>query len=133
MGMIDQNERLGLLIRMLDPEDYRFIAAFDLRTEIHFRRKRMKIYRGELREIAGEALRSYRAGLSNINAAGRWSAYPDLVWNTLGAFSSIATLWMAGSLFRLRLPVMFDVAARRERLQRFLTDETRSAKPGSLP
>lgn len=124
--MMRQNERLSLLIRILDPEDYRYIRAHDFRTEARFRRERMKIYRGELRNIASEAVRSYQTRLSNINSAAQWAAYPGLVWSTASTFSSIGKLWVAGALFRVRLPVMVDVAAQRERLQRFLTAEALS-------
>jgi hypothetical protein len=124
--MMGQNERLGLLIRILDPEDYQYIRAYDFRIEARFRRERMRIYRGELRNLASDALRSYRTRLSNINAAGRWGAYPGLVMSTASTFSSIGKLWLAGALFQMRLPVMVDVAAHRERLNNFLTAEALS-------
>ena len=131
--MLEQNERLGLLIRMLDPEDYRFVACYDFRTESRFRRERMRIYRGELRSIVMDAIRSHHAGLANINAAGRWSSYPSLVLGTMSALLCIGKLWAAGALFGLRLPVLFDLAAQRERLQSLLSPEPLSVTPRRSP
>jgi hypothetical protein len=118
-----QAERLGLLIRILDPEDYRYIGGHDLRLESRLRRERMKIYRVGLLEIGSEIVDSYHARLANMNRAARWGAYGGLVVSTASMFLSLGKLWAAGALFGLRLPIFFDVAAQSERLSGFLTLE----------
>jgi len=130
---MELNERLDLLIRILDPEDYRYIGAHDLRAEAQFRRERLRIYRSGLRELSSGIVRSYQARLANMNAAGQWTAYPRLAWSTAATLMAIGKLWMAGSMFRFRLPLLVNVAAQRDRLQRFLTVETPSAEPGTQP
>lgn len=122
-----KGDRLGTLIRMLDPEDYRYIGTQDSGIEARFRRRRMKIYRRALRGIASDALGSYQAQLSNINAAGAWRRYPRLVGRTASSFVAIGKLWMAGTLFRFRLPVPVDLTAQRDRLEKFLALEAPSA------
>ena len=124
--MTDQNRRLALLIQILNPEDYRYIADRDIRIEPRFRRARMKTYRVGLRSLAADAVSSYQARLSNINAAARWSAYPALLLSTASIFFSIGKLWLAGTLFSLHLPILVDLAAQRERLQNFLAAEALS-------
>lgn len=131
--MAPQSDRLALLIRMLDPEDYQYIRAYDFRLEARFRRDRMRIYRAELRTIAADALESYQARLSNLNAAGAWIRYPSLVLSTANSFFSIGKLCVAGALFRFRIPVLVNLRKPQERLQRFLTIEGSSAEPHRLP
>ena len=121
-----QRDGLGTLIRLLDPEDYRFVRTQDPTMESRFRRERMKIYRGGLRAVARYAAQSYHARLANLSSAGMWRAYPSLLLSTASSFFSIGKLWMAGALFRLRLPVVVDVAAQRERLRQFLTSQAPS-------
>jgi hypothetical protein len=117
------DERLAILIRILDPEDYRFVAGFDLRIERDLRRKRLSIYREGLRDLRVEIVDAYHAHLSNINAAARWGAYPTLLWNTGAMFVSLSKLWIAGSLFGMRLPVVIDLNRQHQRLAAFLAAE----------
>lgn len=130
--MPEITERIELLQRLLDPEDYRYIKAQSDRMEAHFRRERMRIYRIGLRELMATMGDLYQARLSAMNAAGQWSAYPGLAWNTLGTFWALGRLWMAGTLFRFRLPLLVDVAAQHERLLRMVTHETSGETPGRL-
>jgi len=55
-GSDRHHEELGLLIRLLDPEDYKYIRAYDFRVERRFRQRRMTVYRG------GLAMRRPRCG-----------------------------------------------------------------------
>jgi hypothetical protein len=122
-----ENKRLESLIRMLDPEDYRYIRAYDFRIESRFRRRRMRIYREELRGIVTEIFSSYQKRLSNIAAAGKWGAYPGLTLNTAFMLFSAAKLWTASLLFGLRLPVLINLPAHTARLEKFLKAEAISA------
>ncbi|GEM_PF-4236129 len=115
---------------MLDPEDYRYIRAYDFRIESRLRRKRMTIYRCALKKLAAEVWESYQVRLSDMNAAGCWVAYPRLALSTASMFNSLVKLWMASVLFGFRLPVAVNLAAQRDRLQRFLSGERPS---GELP
>src|SRR5262249_43779932 len=102
--MLQDNDRLRLLIRILEPEDYAFIQRQNPLIAGRFRRDRMKVFRGGLRAITQEFLRSYEKRLSRINAAGCWQAYPGLLWSTITTFFFIGELWLAGALFWCRLP-----------------------------
>jgi|SRR5579883_1518121 len=119
--------QLQLLMRLLDPEDYRYIRAHDMRVEIRFRRRRMKIYGQALRAVARGAKESYHSRLANLSAAGAWDRYFGLLMSTGFSFAAIAKLWLAGMLFRFRLPVLVDLAAQRDRLERFLAVQAPSA------
>jgi hypothetical protein len=123
-----QSERLELLIRMLDPEDYGYIRAQDSRVEARFRRERMKVYRSALKALAWDVADIYQTRLANMNAAGYWSAYPRLLLSTASMFFSLGKLWCAGILFRYRLPVGVNLPAQEALLQRFLNVEPPSSK-----
>ena len=128
-----QNERLALLVRMLDPDDYRYIRAYNFQIESEFRRRRMRIYRGALATLAGDILDSYQNRLANMNAAGSWHAYPGLAFSTASMFVSIGKLWIAAAMFQFRLPVIMNLAAQQLRLESFLSVEPISARPDRQP
>ena len=115
------HHRLVTLIQILDREDYRFVRSQDLRIEVEFRRKRMRIYRAALRGLAAEIWKSHQAQISNVTAAGAWDRYLPVVFKTATSFASVGKLWMAGILVSCRMPVPFDLARTRERLENFLT------------
>ena len=119
--MMRQTEELALLLRILDPEDYRFIRAYDFRIETRFRRARMRIYREGLRAVASGIAESYQARLQNLSASGRWTAYPGLVQSTASMYLSLVSLWAAGMLFQWRLPLLVDVSAKQRSIEKFLT------------
>ena len=118
-----RSDRLALLIHILDPEDYRYIGDHDLRAEARFRQERVRVFREGLCDLSRDILDSFQERLANLNAAGRWSAYPGLVLHTASMFASVAKLWVAGTLFAIRFPMIVNLVAQRERLQGFLNTE----------
>ncbi len=130
---MSEAQKFQLFVRILDPEDYLFLRSQDARVEKRFRRKRVRIFRGELRSIAADLARSYRARAGNIAAAGRWAAYPSLALDTVSGFLSIAKLYAAAVLFAWRWPLMIDAARNADRLLRLVTSETFAAAPPNLP
>jgi hypothetical protein len=131
--VITDTERFQLFVGILDRADYEFVAARNPRAEREFRRERVRIFRRELRSITDASARLYRVRASNLAAAGRWSAYPRLVSETIGSFVSIGKLALAGTLLAWRLPVMIDAASNASRVLRFVTAETFSSAPQNLP
>jgi hypothetical protein len=126
-------ERLQLLVRILDPADYLFLRSRHPSLEKTFRRKRARIFRGELRAIAGDSARLYRERAGNIAAAGRWSSYPALTLETISGYLSIAKLYFAGVLFAWRLPVPIDAAKNADRVLRFVISERFAGAPRNQP
>jgi hypothetical protein len=126
-------ERFHLFVRILDPEDYQFVRSRGPRVEKGFRRKRMRIFRQELRAITADLARSYRVRAGDVAIAGDWAAYPSLALDTVSGFLSIAKLYAAGILFAWRLPLMIDAARNADRVLRLVTSETFAATPPNLP
>jgi len=126
-------ERFGLLVRILDTGDYRFIQHRSPSIEKGFRRHRLRIFRRELRSIAGDSLRAYRKRASRISAAGRWSTYTPLVLETASTFCSIGKLAFAATLFSWRMPVIINVGVNADRLLRYVTSAGLSAAPQNSP
>ena len=131
--MITEAERFQIFVGILDRADYQFIRSRNSILERKFRKTRMRIFRRELRTIAGDTASLYRVRASNIAAAGRWSAYPGLVFETMASFVSIGKLAAAGRLFAWRLPVVIDAARNAQRVLRFVTSEKFSSAPQKLP
>jgi hypothetical protein len=131
--VITETERFQLFVGILDREDYTFLSARNPRVERKFRRERVRIFRRELRLIAADSVKLYRVRASNLAAAGRWSAYPQLVLETIGSFVSIGKLSLAGTLLAWRLPLMIDAAGNASRVLRFVSAETASSGPRKLP
>jgi hypothetical protein len=126
-------DRLLLLARLLDPEDYRFIETRNPAIADRFRHQRMRIVRTGLSEIAGEIGLKFRERASQIEAAGHWRAYPALVRRTALTFSAIGKLRLACTLFEWRLPVLIDVASATQRLAGLATaGELSIVPPNSL-
>src|SRR5580704_7759044 len=113
-------ERFQLLVRILDPADYLFLRSQNPSIEKPFRRKRARIFCGELRAIAADSARLYRERAGNIAAVGRWSAYPALTLETMSGFLAIAKLYFAGVLFGWRLPVLINATKNADRVLRFV-------------
>jgi hypothetical protein len=131
--VITDTERFQLFVGILDCADYEFVGALNRRAEREFRRERVRIFRRELRLIADDSANLYRVRASNLAAAGRWSAYPRLVSETIGSFVSIGKLALAGTLLAWRLPLMIDAASNASRVLRFVSGETVSLAPQKLP
>ncbi len=126
------SDRLQLLTRLLDSEDYRFIETRNPAIAKRFRHQRMRIVRIGLREIAGELGSTFRKRASRIEAAGRWRAYPALAGGTALTFCAIAKLRLACTLFAWRLPVPIDVAAAAKQVSGFATAGELSIAPAHL-
>lgn len=127
--VITNRDRLLLLTRFLDPEDYEFIEAHNSAAAKRFRSKRMRIFRSELWNLANEVGSTFRARASQIDAAGYWRAYPSLVQRTALTYCAIAKLRFACTLFSWRLPVPIDVRATANLLVRYATAGAPSAAP----
>jgi hypothetical protein len=126
-------ERFQVLVRILDPADYIFLRSQNPNLEKMFRRKRTRIFRGELRAIAADSARLYRERAGNIAAAGRWSSYPALTLETMSGFLSIGKLYVAGVLFAWRLPVLINAAENADRVLRFVISERFAVTPRNQP
>jgi hypothetical protein len=126
------SDRLLLLARLLDPEDYRFIETRNPVIARRFRHQRMRIVQTELREVACEVGSKFRERASLIEASGQWRAYPALVRRTALTFGAIAKLRLATTLLAWRLPVLIDVAAATERLVGFATSGELSIVPSNF-
>jgi hypothetical protein len=124
-----QDERFDLLVRILEPADYRFIQMRDPAISRRFRRERIRIFRRELRRIAAESGRTYQRRASRISAAGKWDAYAPLLIETASSYSSIVKLAFAGTLFSWHLPMVIDVGRNARQLVQFLTAPAASAEP----
>ena len=125
--MTSQDERFELLVRILEPADYRFIQMRNPAISRRFRRDRMRIFRRELRRIAAESGRAYQRRASRISAAGKWDAYAPLLMETTSSFCSIGKLAFAGTLFSWHLPMVIDVGTNARQLIRYLTAPAASA------
>jgi hypothetical protein len=123
------SDRLLLLSRLLDPEDYRFIEVLNPRIAKRFRRVRMQIFRRELWAIASEVAPTWRADVTRIEAAGYWRAYPALVRRTALIYCAITKLRFACMLFSYDLPMLIDVRAATDHLVRYATAAALSATP----
>jgi hypothetical protein len=126
-------DRLALLARLLDPEDYRFIETRNPAIAKRFRSQRMRIFRTEWWAIANNIGPTFRAGASRIDAAGYWRAYPSLLHRTALICCAIAKLRFACMLFSWHLPVLIDVRATTNRLVRYATAGTLSVAPSHSP
>jgi hypothetical protein len=102
-------------------------------VENKLRRSRIRIFRRELRAIAGDSKNLYRERAANLAAAGRWRAYPSLVLDTTLSFISIGKLGLAGVLFAWRLPLVIDAARNANRVLSFVTSEKFSSAPHQQP
>jgi hypothetical protein len=131
--MITETERFQLFVGILDRADYKFLGARNPQAERELRRERVRIFRRELRFIAADSAQLYRTRASNLAAAGRWSAYPRLVSETIAGFISIGKLSLAGTFLAWRLPLMIDAATNANRVLRFVSGETVSSSPQKLP
>jgi hypothetical protein len=128
-----ERDRLLLLARLLDPEDYEFIEARNPTIAARFRRQRMRIFRTELWAIVNDVRSMFRPRVSRLDAAGYWWAYPSLVHRTALICCAIAKLRFACMLFSWRLPVLIDVHVTTNRLARYITAEALSAEPSHSP
>src|SRR5882724_2883492 len=125
----NQGERFQLLVRILEPADYRFMEMRNPAIQRQFRRDRMRIFRGELRRIAADSGRAYQRRLSRISASGQWNAYGPLLMETASSFFAIGKLAVAAKLFAWRLPTVVDVGANTGRLVRYLNVPAASEAP----
>lgn len=129
--MTSPTDRLLLLVRLFEPEDYRFIETRNPAIAKRFRYQRMRIVRTELWEVAGETGSAFRDRASRIEAAGQWRAYPALLRRTALTFGAIAKLRLACTLFAWRLPLVIDVAKATDRLVGFATAGELSIAPSN--
>jgi hypothetical protein len=129
----NQNERFELLVRILEPADYRFIQMRNPAISRRFRRDRLRIFRKELRRIAAESGRAYQRRASRISSAGKWDAYAPLLMETASSFCAIGKLAFAGTMFSWHLPVVIDVGRNARRLLGYLTAPAASVEPRNSP
>src|SRR5437899_3263681 len=125
----DQGERFQLLVRILEPADYRFIEMRNPAIQRQFRRDRMRIFRKELKRIAADSRAAYHRRLSRISASGQWNAYGPLLMDTMSSFVSIQKLRLASRLFAWHLPNIVDINANTAHLVRYLTVAAASEAP----
>ncbi len=121
--MINAVERLGLVVQILDLEDYGFLRSLDARRERTFRRGRIRIFRRELRVITEDAAKLFRVRRLNLAKAGRWNDYVPLLGETAGGFWALGQLWLAGTLLAWRIPVVLDAPRSADRLARLVTNQ----------
>ncbi len=130
--MTTDSERFGLLVRILESNDYAFIQHRNPSIAKRFRRDRLRIFRRELRDIAADSVETYQKRVSRISAAGQWSAYGPLVRETASVFVSLGKLSLAGTLFSWRIPVMINAGINVERLVKYFANDGAYGSPRNL-
>jgi hypothetical protein len=122
-------DRLRIMGRLLDPEDFAFVSS-DRSVLPKLRRARSRVFRRYLAHAGSETLRSYRVRLDRIRAVHAWSrAYPALLSDTAMTIFCLGKLRVALWLFAWRMPAIIDVARNVDRLVSYAS--TRPSYAGS--